>query len=801
MNERYTPRVIKILSIARNEAIRRENDSIDSEHILLGIIKEGGRVVANLFRRLGIDPDDIIKEIESTHEERGDSIFLSISPVFSEDAQSVLERARSEAEELGHEYIGVEHLLLAMTSVPSSGAFQILTSFSIDRDTLEKAILNLIDTPKTRDRKKAKTPALDFFTRDITKLASEGRLDPIIGRNDEIERVIQIVCRRKKNNPVLIGEPGVGKTAIVEGIAERIVQAGVPPLLLNKRLLALDLSLVVAGTKYRGQFEERLKAILHEIKTQKNVILFIDELHSLVGAGAAEGAIDASNMLKPALASGEIQCIGATTLTEYRRYIEKEGALERRFQPVIVAPPDREVTLNILKGLKKRYEEYHNVLYTESALRDAVELSDRYITERFLPDKAIDVIDEAGSRVKLTGVGSREIIRIKKKIQELSQEKKKVVSQQNYDLATKFHEEQKNLEKRLHSLIEGRGSKRSRVTVEDIRRVVSLWTGVPLTRIEAKEQERLVQMEKELEKKVVGQKEAIRVIAKAIRRARAGLKDPKRPIGSFIFIGPTGVGKTYLAEKLAEFLFDNEAALIKFDMSEYMERFNLSKLIGAPPGYVGYDEGGQLTERVRRRPYSVILFDEIEKAHPDIFNILLQILENGTLADSYGRHIDFKNACIILTSNIGTREMGREIGFGAGTQKEDRTAFLTGEVKKVFRPEFLNRIDEIVVFKSLGRAEMGEIVDILIEEVKDRAKKKGVRLELTREARELLIETGFDPTYGARPLKRTIQRLFEDPLSEKLLISGKGRITVDRDGDTLKFIPSPTHIPTIVEKV
>lgn len=796
MNEKYSPRVVKVLSLARSEAIRRGDDSIDSEHILLGIIKEGGGVVANVFTRLGISTDDILDEMSPSHNHPDDATLMSVSPVLSDDAQSVLEQAEIEVRELGHDYMGTEHLLLAILSLPTSGAFQILSSLSIDKNTVRETILDILGTPKDKRKKSSKTPALDFFTRDITKLARDEILDPIVGRNEEMERLIQIVCRRKKNNPVLIGEPGVGKTAIVEGIAERIAQGNVPAVLLTKRLLALDLSLIVAGTKYRGQFEERLKAILQEIKTRKNIILFIDEVHTLVGAGAAEGAIDASNMLKPALASGEVQCIGATTLSEYRKHIERDGALERRFQPVMVNAPDKEGTLKILKGLKGKYEEYHNVIYTNEALKEAVELSDRYIADRFLPDKAIDVIDEAGSRVKLRGTHSTETAKLKKCIEDLSRRKEEEVMQQNFELAAKLRDKQKNLKRELRLLMEGRKSKPTKVTTEDIRKVVSLWTSIPLTRIEIKEQERLLQMEKKLSEKVVGQDEAIKVIAMAIKRARAGLKDPRRPIGSFIFLGPTGVGKTYLAEKLAEFLFDTESALIKLDMSEYIERFNISKLIGAPPGYVGYDEGGQLTERVRRRPYSVILFDEIEKAHPDIFNILLQILENGVLTDSFGRHIDFKNTCIIITSNIGTKEVGREIGFGAGEKKEDKRAFLMAKLKKTFNPEFLNRIDEIVVFNALGRKEMGKIVNILVKDVLDRVKEKGFVIEMTDEAKELLIEKGFDPEYGARPLKRAIQRLLEDPLSDKLLVAGKGRILVGRDGESLKFTTIPTPKPT-----
>ncbi len=796
MNEKYTPRVVKVMSIARNEALRRGNDAINSEHILLGIIKEGGGIAANVLVRLNISADDIIDNIDSSYGYHGSSAFISMSPVLSEDARSVLERAGIESEQLGHNYIGTEHILLAMLSMSSSGAFQVLGSFSIDKNAVKETIMNILGTPKDKRKSTSKTPALDFFTRDITKFARDGVLDPIIGRNEEIERVIQIVCRRKKNNPVLIGEPGVGKTAIVEGIAERIAQGNVPPALLNKRVLALDLSQVIAGTKYRGQFEERMKAILQEIRTNKEIILFIDELHTIVGAGSAEGAIDASNMLKPALASGEIQCIGATTFSEYRKYIEKEGALERRFQPIMVNPPDKDATLKILNGLKSKYEEYHNVIYNDTALKEAVELSDRYITERFLPDKAIDVIDEAGSRVKLMGAQTKETVKLKEHIKVLSRKKEEQVMHQNFELAAKLRDEQKREEEALRLLMEGKGIKTAQVKVEDIRKVVSLWTGIPLTRIEIKEQERLLKMESTLSKKVVGQNDAIKVIAKAIRRARAGLKDPRRPIGSFIFLGPTGVGKTYLAEKLAEFLFDSESALIKLDMSEYMEKFNTSKLIGAPPGYVGYDEGGRLTEMVRRRPYAVVLFDEIEKAHHDIFNILLQILENGVLTDSFGRHVDFKNTCVILTSNIGTKEMGKSIGFGAGEKQDDMDVFLRSEVKKVFNPEFLNRVDEIVVFNPLGKKEMAKIVNILLKDVVVRARVRGFKIELTNEAEELLIEKGFDPEYGARPLKRTIQRLLEDPLSEKLLTTNKGNILVDRDGESLKFVMVSTQKPT-----
>ena len=705
---------------------------------------------------------------------------------------------------MGHNYVGTEHLLLGLLRETRGVAARVLVSIGIALDQVRREVVKLIggasDLVPQVGKKKSKTPALDYFCRDLVQLAKEDKLDPIIGRDREIERVIQILSRRKKNNPVLLGEPGVGKTAIVEGLAQRIVAGNVPEPLLDRRVLMLDMAAVVAGTKYRGQFEERLKTVLNEITSTGKVIMFVDELHTIVGAGAAEGAIDASNMLKPALARGEIQCIGATTLEEYRKYIEKDGALERRFQTIVVDPPSVKETMNILKGLQYRYEEHHRVKYTEEALVAASNLSDRYISDRFLPDKAIDVIDEAGSRVKLSlAPPTPDLKEYGDKLDKIKKKKGRAISEQDFEKAAKLRDEQKSVEREVEKLRdEWRKTSRELrgdVTEEDVRQVISMWTGVPLVKLEEKEQERLLRMEDELRKRVVGQDEALRAVSRAIRRSRTGLRDPRRPIGSFIFLGPTGVGKTELGRTLARFLFDTETALVRIDMSEYMEKFSVSRLIGAPPGYVGYEEGGQLTEKVRRRPYSVVLFDEIEKAHPEVFNILLQILEDGQLTDSFGRKVNFKNAVLIMTSNIGTREIhgGVSLGFQKDDLEESYERMkkkLLQEVKKTFNPEFLNRIDDIVVFRSLGREEMGKIVDILFGEVEERLKEKSIELTLSEEAKELLIEDGFDPTYGARPLKRAIQRLLEDPLSEEVLKGSFGegsKVQINRKGEKLSF--------------
>jgi ATP-dependent Clp protease ATP-binding subunit ClpC len=797
MEKKFTRRVENVLAIARREALSLGDDSIGSEHLLLGLIKEGGGIAVMALVNLGVDLNEVVQAILESHKTESSANIIG-SITLNEDAKQVLALAREEAEGMKHTYIGTEHILLGILRDEEGMGAQILNEYGVDIDMVREEILNILGSSKEFQKraKKGKTPTLDHFSRDITRLAESGELDPIIGRDKEIERVIQILCRRKKNNPVLIGEPGVGKTAIVEGIGQRIIERRVPKLLRGKRLLALDLAAIVAGTKYRGQFEERLKAVLAEIKRARNVALFIDELHTIVGAGAAEGAIDASNMLKPALSRGEIQCIGATTPTEYRKYIERDGALERRFQCVQVNPSTAKETIDILKGLVKRYEAHHNVTYAEEALTAAATLSDRYISDRYLPDKAIDVIDEAGSRVKLKSPDEgKDYKELDEKLENVKKKKDRAVEEQDFELAAALRDKQKKLEISIEQLKAKEAPKRGKVEEEDVRNVISLWTGVPLVRLKQKETERLLKMEEELKRKVVGQDEALRTISKAIRRSRTGLKDPRRPIGSFIFLGPTGVGKTYLAKKLAEFLFDSESALIRLDMSEYMEKFNVSRLVGAPPGYVGYEEGGQLTETVRRKPYSVVLFDEIEKAHPDVFNMLLQIMEDGDLTDSFGRHVNFKNTILIMTSNIGTSRIRKgSLGFGTREEEIDYDKMkerILAEVKTVFRPEFLNRIDDILVFHPLDKKHMSEIVDILFTELRERLKEKGLDIELTEDAKELLIEEGFDPNLGARPLRRAMQRILEDPLSEEILKEGykRGtRITVVRKGDLLGFV-------------
>ncbi len=807
MKDRSTERVRRVLQLAKREAAKLQHDYLGTEHVLLGLISEGEGVAAMVLTNLGLDLDTVREAVEEAVAHGGGTITIAEIP-FNQSAKRALNYAAEEASRLGHNYMGTEHLLLGLIKEVKGTASKVLMNLGLDLEMVRKETIRLLggeaEYYHSGRKKKSKTQALDSFCRDVTQLARENKLDPTIGREKEIERVTQILSRRKKNNPVLIGEPGVGKTAIVEGLAQKIVEGSVPLALKDKRVLTLDMAAVVAGTKYRGQFEERLKAVINEIEDSTSVILFIDELHTIVGAGAAEGAIDASNMLKPALARGELQCIGATTLEEYRKHIEKDGALERRFQPITVDPPSVNETIEILHGLREKYETHHRVKYTDIALVAATKLSDRYISDRYLPDKAIDVIDEAGARVKLSLLpASPDFKKLEEELKKVIGEKEGAVRQQNFEMAARLKDKQKEIEEQI-----GRERQKweresesmlGEVTEEDISYVISRWTGIPLVKLEEKEQAKLLEMEGEIRKQVVGQDAAIKALSKAIRRSRAGLKDPRRPIGSFIFLGPTGVGKTHLAKILAAFLFDDQNALVRIDMSEYMEKFSVSRLIGAPPGYVGYEEGGQLTERVRRKPYSVVLLDEIEKAHPEVFNILLQILEDGQLTDSFGRKVNFKNTVVIMTSNIGTRQIKQDagLGFQKSNLNEDYQGMkqrLLEDLKKTFNPEFLNRMDEAIVFRLLGKKEIGKIIEIMVSEVTERLREKKIEIALTKEAKTLLVEEGFDPVYGARPLRRAIQRLLEDPLSEELLegrFSENSKIRVEREGKILTFLEEP----------
>ncbi len=792
------------MHLAREEAVQMQHNYIGTEHLLLGLIKEGEGVAAMVLVNLGVDLQELRKAIETSLRAGPDKLSVGEIPLNSE-ARMALNHSIEEAKNLGHSYVGTEHLLIGLIREEQGLASQVLRSLGLDTELMKNEVARLLKPESVaagKDKPRQKGMVLEFFTRDLTQLARDGKLDPIIGREKEIERVIQILSRRKKNNPVLIGEAGVGKTAIVEGLAQRIVAGDIAESLKGKKVLALDMAAIVAGTKYRGQFEERLKAVINEIVQSHEIIIFIDELHTIVGAGAAEGAIDASNILKPALARGELQCVGATTLEEYRRYIEKNAALERRFQPIIVNAPNVEETIAILRGLRENYEDHHHVSYNEEALVEAARLSDRYISDRHLPDKAIDVIDEAGAKVKLSHSQlPPELAEMEARLNEIRIKKEQAVKNQEFEKAAALRDEQHKLADLLKNGRKGseKSQKKPVVTVEDVASVVATWTGIPVAQIEETESVRLLRMEEDLAKKIVGQDHAIAAVAKAVRRSRAGIKDPRRPIGSFIFLGPTGVGKTEMARKLAEFLFGDEDALVRLDMSEYMEKFNVSRLVGAPPGYVGYEEGGQLSEKVRRKPYSVVLFDEIEKAHPDVFNILLQILEDGQLTDAFGRRVDFKNTVVIMTSNIGTGEIRKSegIGFGRGGADESYEKMkekLLADLKKVFNPEFLNRVDETIVFRALGRSEMEKIVDIIISEVEARLTGRKMTIRLDDMARSLLVEEGFDPEFGARPVKRAIRRLLEDPLSEEVL-RGKckegGLIEVTRTGDKLKFALAP----------
>jgi ATP-dependent Clp protease ATP-binding subunit ClpC len=804
MFNRFTERARKVIILAKEEARRFNHDYIGTEHILLGLIREGEGVAATVLQKLGLSLENIRLEIEKLVQPGPATQIIGDIP-FTPRAKKALELAAEEARALGHNYIGTEHLLLGLIRENEGMASQVLLNLGLDLNSVRNEVMELLGSGSPGfgqgQQGKTKTPALDAFGRDLTTLAKENKLDPVINRKQEIERVIQILSRRTKNNPVLLGEAGVGKTAIVEGLAQSIVAGNVPEVLRNKRIIVLDLALMVAGTKYRGQFEERIKAVMEEIKRSHDVIIFIDELHTLVGAGAAEGAIDASNILKPALSRGEIQCIGATTLDEYRKYIEKDAALERRFQSIMVEPPTVDQTIEILKGLRDKYEAHHRVTFKDEALEAAAKLSDRYISGRFLPDKAIDLIDETGSRARLNVlIVPPEIKKLEEKVEALRKEKEAYIKSQDFEKAAALRDQERQarqeLEQHNREWAQAKDKMRPEVTDEDIARIVSQWTGIPIIRLEEKESEKLLKIEEELHKRVVGQEEAISTIAHAVRRSRAGIKDPRRPIGSFIFLGPTGVGKTLLARALAEFMFGDEDALIQLDMSEYMEKFNVSRLIGAPPGYVGYEEGGQLTEKVRRRPYSVILLDEIEKAHPDVFNLLLQVFEDGRLTDSFARKVDFRNTIIIMTSNVGAETIRKTSSLGFKTQQEeisysDMKEKLLEEVKRTFKPEFLNRIDDTIVFQPLNKEDLVRIVDIELNYVAERLKEQhGFTLTVTPEAREFLIEKGFDPVFGARPLKRTIQRFLEDSLAGEIIskrFSEGSTITVTRKNEELIF--------------
>ena len=801
MFKRFTERARRVIILAREEAELYRHEYLGTEHILQGVIKDGGGIAVAIIHKTGTDLTQLKKELEKNLPRSSSSLIIGDIP-FTSRAKKILEFAVEEARSLNHNYIGTEHLLLGLLKEKEGVACRILNGFGVYFDDVKEKIVEMFKEPAaaTGGGDKGKTPTLDEFSRDLTKMAIDGKLDPIIGRAKEIERVVQILSRRTKNNPVLIGEPGVGKTAIVEGLAQLIVEREVPDTLHDKRVVSLDLGSLIAGPKYRGQFEARLKGIMKEIIQNESVILFVDELHTLVGAGAAEGSVDASNMLKPALSRGEIQCIGATTLEEYRKYIEKNGALERRFQQVIVNPPTVEETVEIIKGLKVPYEMHHKAKITDEAIVTAVRFSDRYISDRFLPDKAIDVIDEAGSRVRLrSATQSPEMRKIQREIDAVAREKKSSIENQEFEKAVELRDKEEELraklEKEKDNWEANNDTLEPKITDQDIAAVVSSMTGIPLSKIEEGESARLLNMESELASKVVGQDEAIQVLTKAIRRSRSGLKDMRRPIGCFLFLGPTGVGKTELAGVLAEFMFGNRDALIRLDMSEYMEKFNVSRLTGAPPGYVGYEEGGQLTEKVRRKPYSVVLFDEIEKANPDVFHLLLQIMDDGRLTDSYGRVIDFKNTVIIMTSNISSRSLDK--GTSLGFHKDDLEMShdrmqkdLKGDLKRMFNPEFLNRLSETVVFRPLDIDHIVNILDVQLLQINEQLIQQGLTLDVTMDAKRWLAEKGYDKSFGARPLKRALQKHLEDILSDEMLkgrFKNGGVIEVSLQEDALVF--------------
>ncbi|HTV63783.1 MAG TPA: ATP-dependent Clp protease ATP-binding subunit [Alphaproteobacteria bacterium] len=810
----FTPRAQQVLALARKEADRFNHNYLGTEHLLLGLIKLGQGVAVNVLQGMGIDLETVRMEVEKQTGTGPDQKMMGNIP-YTPRVKKVLDLARREAKNLNHTYIGTEHLLLGLLREGDGIAAQVLRNLDVDIEEARQRVLKELDPnfgneessipagekpPQQEKKGEVKTPALKAFGRDLTEIARKGEMDPVIGRKNEIERVIQILCRRTKNNPVLLGEAGVGKTAIVEGLAQEIAKGNVPEILLNKRVITLDLALMVAGTKYRGQFEERIKAVMDEIRRAKNVILFIDELHTIVGAGSAEGTMDASNIIKPALSRGEMQCIGATTLNEYRKYIEKDAALERRFQAVKVEAPSIDDAIEILKGLRHKYEEHHKAEFTDDAVAAAVKLSDRYITDRFLPDKAIDVLDEAGSRARIgTMTRPPESKTLEADIEEIKTQKERAIKNQDFEGAAAMRDKEKQAKEKLENLLREwrthREEKRVQVNEEDILHVVSKWTGVPLKRMGQDEAARLLNVEAEMEKTVIGQREAVSAICKALRRSRADFKDPKRPIGTFLLLGPTGVGKTLLAKTLAEQMFGDGKSLIHLDMSEYMEKFNVSRLIGSPPGYVGYEEGGQLTEKVRRNPYSVVLFDEVEKAHPDVWNILLQILEEGKLTDNVGRVVNFRNTIILMTSNVGSDTIKRQSTLGFSPISDEATyekmrERIMDESKRTFRPEFLNRLDDVIVFRSFTKDDLIQILGLEIEKVLQRLRHKNIKVELDDKAKEFLVEKGYNPDFGARPMRRAVERYLEDPLAEEILKGGLHEnepILVTREGDKLAF--------------
>ena len=810
----FTPRAQQVLALARKEADRFNHNFVGTEHLLLGLIKLGQGVAVNVLQKMGLDLETVRMEVEKQVGTGPDQKVIGNIP-YTPRVKKVLALASKEAKALNHTYVGTEHILLGLLREGDGVAARVLKNLDVDIEQTRQEILKELDpnfqasedappgeTPEKAPEKKGevKTPALKAFGRDLTDIARKGDLDPVIGRRNEIERVIQILCRRTKNNPVLLGEAGVGKTAIVEGLAQEIAKGNVPELLRDKRVITLDLALMVAGTKYRGQFEERIKAVMDEIRRAKNIILFIDELHTIVGAGSAEGTMDASNIIKPALSRGELQCIGATTLNEYRKYIEKDAALERRFQAVKVEAPSIDETVLILKGLRPKYEEHHKIDLTDKALEAAVRLSDRYITGRFLPDKAIDVMDEAGSRARITAMTRPpDVKQLEVEIEEIKTRKERSIKDQDFEGAASMRDKEKQAKEKLESVLNAwkanREEKRVKVDEDDILHVVAKWTGIPLKRMEQGEAQKLLAMEEEVSRVVIGQREAVTALCKALRRSRADLKDPKRPIGTFALLGPTGVGKTLLAKSLAENMFGDARSLIQLDMSEYMEKFTVSRLVGSPPGYVGYEEGGQLTEQVRRRPYSVVLFDEVEKAHPDVMNMLLQILEEGKLTDSVGRVVDFRNTIILLTSNVGSETIRKQttIGFTAaseGMSYEKMREKILDDAKKVFRPEFLNRLDDVIVFRSLNKPDLIQILDLEVKKVMERLKGRKIHLQLDDKAKDFLVEKGYDPIYGARPMRRSVERYLEDPLAEEILkghLHDNDPIQVTVEGDKLVF--------------